>query len=51
MSTQEYRRKLTREFIQKVVDEKRFDASADLKEMIRIAKEIRYNNIAKTVEI
>jgi len=51
MKKQEKRRALTRKFIQQVVDGKKFDATTDLKEMIRLSKEIRYDNIAIGVEI
>lgn len=51
MTKQEERRALTRQFVQKVADGQNFDAAADLKEMIRLSKEIRYDKIAATVEI
>ena len=51
MTKQEERRELTQNFIQQVVDGKKFDAASDLKEMIRLSKEIRYNTIATSVEI
>lgn len=51
MTKQEERRTLTRQFVQKVVDGQKFDAAADLKEMIRLSKEIRYDKVAATVEI
>lgn len=51
MTKQEERRALTRQFIQKVADGQKFDAAADLKEMIRLSKEIRYNDLAASVEI
>jgi hypothetical protein len=51
MTKQEERRALTRGFIQKVVDGEKFDAASDLKEMIRLSKEIRYETIATGVEI
>ena len=51
MTKQDERRALTREFIQKVVDGQKFDAAADLREMIRLSKEIRYDKVAATVEI
>lgn len=51
MSKQDERRALTRQFIQKVADGQKFDAAADLKEMIRLSKEIRYNDLAASVEI
>lgn len=51
MTKQDERRNLTRQFIQKVVDGQKFDAAADLREMIRLSKEIRYNKVAATVEI
>jgi hypothetical protein len=51
MDKQQERRALTRQFVQKVVDGQKFDAAADLREMIRLSKEIRYDKIAATVEI
>lgn len=51
MSKQEQRRDLTRQFIKKVVDGQKFDATVDLKEMIRLSKEIRYDDLAASVEI
>lgn len=51
MTKQNERRELTKQFIQKVVDGQKFDATSDLKEMIRLSKEIRYEKIAATVEI
>jgi len=51
MSKQDERRAMTRQFIQKVVDGQKFDAASDLKEMIRLSKEIRYDKVADGVEI
>lgn len=51
MTKTEERRNFTKQFIQKVVDGQKFDAASDLKEMIRLSKEIRYNKVATTVEI
>ncbi len=51
MTKQDERRALTKQFIQKVVDGLKFDAAADLKEMICLSKEIRYDKVATTVEI
>lgn len=51
MDKREERRALTRQFIQKTVDGEKFDAAADLKEMIRLSREIRYDDVAASVEI
>jgi len=51
MPKTEERRALTREFVKKVVDNQNFDATAGLKEMIKLSKEIRYDRIAAEVEI
>lgn len=48
--TQE-RRELTKQFIQKVADGQKFDASADLNEIIRLSKEIRYDAALSAVEL
>lgn len=51
MDKQEQLRTATREFISQVADKKSFDASADLKEMIGLAKEIRYDRVHAETEI
>lgn len=51
MNKQQELRAAARDFISKVADNNSFDASADLKEMIGLAKEIRYDRIKADTEI
>lgn len=51
MDKKEQLRDLTRGFIAKVSSNKNFDAASDLKEMIAVAKEVRYDRISADIEI
>lgn len=45
------RRELTKQFIRKVSDGQKFDASADLNEIVKLSKEIRYEAALDAVEL
>jgi len=51
MTNKESRREMTRNFIKKIVDNRSYDASADLKEMIKISKAVRKEAAMDRVEI
>jgi len=51
MTKQEERREKTREFVQQVVNNQNFDATAGLDEIVGLSKEIRYDRIAANTEI
>jgi len=51
MSKKEERRKLTKEFVNKIINKQSYDAAIDLDEIIKVSKELRCEEIFKDTEI